>query len=58
VLARIPDLMPVGEMLLYASDHPHRHGGRIEPLLDVLDEDGRRAILADNATALYGLPAA
>ena len=47
--------MPVGEMLLYASDHPHRHGGGIEPLLDVLDEDGRHAILAGNATALYGL---
>jgi uncharacterized protein len=55
VLARIPDLMPVAEILLYASDHPHRHGGGIEPLLDVLDEAGRRAILAGNADALYGL---
>jgi uncharacterized protein len=54
-LARIPDLMPVAEVLLYASDHPHRHGGGIGPLLDVLDEDGRRAILAGNATELYGL---
>ena len=55
VLARIGDLMPVTEMLLYASDHPHRHGGGIEPLLDVLDDAGRRAILAGNAAALYGL---
>ena len=55
VLARIPDLMPVTEMLLYASDHPHRHGGGIEPLLDVLDEDARHAILAGNAAELYGL---
>jgi uncharacterized protein len=55
VLARIADLMPVSEMLLYASDHPHRHGGGIEPLLDLLDDDGRHAILAGNAAALYGL---
>jgi predicted TIM-barrel fold metal-dependent hydrolase len=55
VLARIPDLMPVTEMLLYASDHPHRHRGGIEQLLDLLDEDGRHAILAGNATDLYGL---
>jgi predicted TIM-barrel fold metal-dependent hydrolase len=55
VLARMPDLMPVTEMLLYASDHPHRHGGGIEPLLDLLDADGRRAILGGNAAALYGL---
>jgi uncharacterized protein len=55
VLARIPDLMPVTELLMYASDHPHRHGGGIEPLLDLLDDDGRQAILAGNAAALYGL---
>jgi hypothetical protein len=55
VLARLPDLLPVTEMLLYASDHPHRHGGGIEPLLDLLDEDGRHAIRAGNAAALYGL---
>jgi uncharacterized protein len=57
MLARLPDLMPVAEMLLYASDHPHRHGGGIEPLLDLLDADGRTAVLAGNATALYGLDA-
>jgi uncharacterized protein len=58
VLARIPDLMPVGDLLMYASDHPHRHGGGIEALLDLLDEDGRRAILAGNAADLYGLAGA
>jgi uncharacterized protein len=57
MLARLPDLMPVAEMLLYASDHPHRHGGGIEPLLDLLDADGRTAVLAGNATALYGIDA-
>ena len=55
VLARLPDLMPVAELLMYASDHPHRHGGTVDALLDVLDEDGREAILFGNATELYGL---
>ena len=55
VLARLPDLMPVAELLMYASDHPHRHGGGIEPLLELLDEAGRAAILGGNAARLYGL---
>ena len=55
VLARIPDLIPVGELLMYASDHPHRHGGSIDPLLDVLDADAREAILSGNAANLYQL---
>jgi uncharacterized protein len=55
VLARIPDLLPVGELLLYASDHPHRHGGSIDPLLEVVSDDAREAILAGNARALYDL---
>jgi predicted TIM-barrel fold metal-dependent hydrolase len=55
VLARIPDLMPVGDLLLWASDHPHRHGGPVDPLLEVVGEEAREAILAGNATKLYGL---
>jgi predicted TIM-barrel fold metal-dependent hydrolase len=55
VLARIPDLMPVGDLLLYASDHPHRHGGTIDPLLEIVSDEVREAILAGNATSLYGL---
>jgi predicted TIM-barrel fold metal-dependent hydrolase len=55
VLARIPDLMPVGELLLYASDHPHRHGGTIDPLLDLTGEEARAAIMGGNAAKLYGL---
>jgi uncharacterized protein len=55
VVARLPDLMPVTELLMYASDHPHRHGAGIEALLDVLDEAGREAILSGNAATLYGL---
>ena len=55
VLARLPDLMPVADLLMYASDHPHRHGGTVEPLLKVLGEDARQAILSGNASSLYGL---
>jgi len=55
VLARIPDLMPVADLLMYASDHPHRHGGTVEPLLDLLGEDARQAILSGNASSLYAL---
>jgi uncharacterized protein len=55
VVARLPDLMPVTELLMYASDHPHRHGAGIEALLDALDEAGREAILSGNAATLYGL---
>jgi predicted TIM-barrel fold metal-dependent hydrolase len=55
VLARLPDLMPVADLLLWASDHPHRHGGDVWPLLEVLDDEGRAAILGGNAAALYGL---
>jgi uncharacterized protein len=43
---------------MYASDHPHRHGGGIEPLLEHLDEAGRAAVLGGNAARLYGLDAA
>jgi len=55
VLARLPDLMPVGDLLMYASDHPHRHGGTVEPLLDVVGSEAREAILAGNAAQLYRL---
>jgi predicted TIM-barrel fold metal-dependent hydrolase len=55
VVARIPDLMPVTQLLMYASDHPHRHGGDVDALLDVLDEAGREAVLSGNAAELYGL---
>ena len=56
-LARLPDLLPVAELLMYASDHPHDHGGGIDPLLALLDDAGRAAILGGNAARLYGLQA-
>jgi predicted TIM-barrel fold metal-dependent hydrolase len=55
VRTRLRDLMPVGELLMYSSDFPHRHGGGIDPLLALLDDDDRRAVLAGNAARLYGL---
>jgi predicted TIM-barrel fold metal-dependent hydrolase len=55
VLARLPDLMPVGDVLLYASDHPHRHGGSIDALLEIVGDEARDAILTGNASQLYGL---
>jgi predicted TIM-barrel fold metal-dependent hydrolase len=54
-LARLPELMPVADLLLWASDHPHRHGGTVDPLLELLDDEARERILSGNATALYGL---
>jgi uncharacterized protein len=54
-LRRLAAMAPLGDLLLWASDHPHRHGGGIEALLDVLDDDARRRILHGNAAELYGL---
>ncbi len=42
------------ELLLYASDHPHRHGDDGERLLATLDEAQAEAILRGNAAELYG----
>jgi uncharacterized protein len=55
VLARLPDLMPMDELLLYSSDYPHRHGGSIDALLEFLDPESREAITGGNAARLYGL---
>lgn len=54
-LARIPELMPVADLLMYASDYPHRHGGTVDPLLALLDDEARERILATNAIELYSL---
>lgn len=43
------------DWLLYASDHPHDHGGSGERLLHALDEPARDAVLAGNAASLYRL---
>jgi predicted TIM-barrel fold metal-dependent hydrolase len=43
------------DVLMYASDHPHRHGPSIEVLDAVLDDDARRAVRHGNAAAFYRL---
>jgi predicted TIM-barrel fold metal-dependent hydrolase len=57
VLRRLPALLHADELLLYASDHPHRHGGSVQPLLAELDEAGRAAVLHGNAAELHGIAA-
>jgi hypothetical protein len=48
-------LMPAAELLMFGSDHPHRHGSGGEALLELLDNAGREAIEFGNAAELYGL---
>jgi predicted TIM-barrel fold metal-dependent hydrolase len=56
--AKLAEMLGAGEFLLFASDHPHRHGdGNLETLLEVLDDGGREAVMHGNAAALYGLTA-
>jgi predicted TIM-barrel fold metal-dependent hydrolase len=56
--ARLAEMLGAGDMLMFASDHPHEHGdGHLDTLLDVLDDEGRDAVLHGNAAALYRLPA-
>ena len=42
------------ELLLYASDHPHRHGDAGERLLAALGDEDAEAILRGNALEFYG----
>jgi predicted TIM-barrel fold metal-dependent hydrolase len=56
--AELAAMLGAGDFLLFASDHPHRHGdGNLETLLEVLDDAGREAVMHGNAAALYGLSA-
>ncbi|HEY7620158.1 MAG TPA: amidohydrolase family protein [Solirubrobacteraceae bacterium] len=56
--AQLAEMLGAGEFLLFASDHPHRHGdGNLETLLEVLGDTGRDAVMHGNAAALYGLAA-
>jgi predicted TIM-barrel fold metal-dependent hydrolase len=54
-IARVAQLARVGELGMFASDHPHAHGGHADTLLEVLDEDAREAVLRGNAAAFFGL---
>lgn len=56
--AKLAEMLGADEFLIFASDHPHRHGdGNLETLLDVLDDAGRAAVMHGNAAELYGLTA-
>lgn len=55
--AEVRELVEIvgSELLMYASDHPHRHGPSIEVLADALDDERMRAILHANAAEFYRL---
>jgi predicted TIM-barrel fold metal-dependent hydrolase len=56
--AQLAAMLGAEELLVFASDHPHRHGdGNLDVLLDVLDDAGRDAVMRGNAEALYRLAA-
>ena len=54
-LGQLLEMMDVGALLAYASDYPHEHGDGLPALLDQLDEEASRAVMAGNAAALYGI---
>lgn len=57
-LARTIEQIGSDEMLLFATDYPHRHpGDRLETFLRQLPERLAQKIRQENARALYGLPA-
>ena len=43
------------EMLMYASDHPHDHGGSGAALLEAVDAEAREAITRSTPSAFYNL---
>jgi uncharacterized protein len=57
--AQVAEMLGAGELLVFASDHPHVHGdeGSLDLLLDALGDDGRAAVMHGNAAELYRLAA-
>jgi uncharacterized protein len=58
-VAQLAEMLGASELLMFASDHPHVHGGEgsLDVLLEVLGDDGRAAVMHGNAAELYRLPA-
>jgi uncharacterized protein len=58
-VAQLAEMLGASELLMFASDHPHVHGGEgsLDVLLAVLGDDGRDAVMHGNAAELYRLPA-
>jgi predicted TIM-barrel fold metal-dependent hydrolase len=54
-MARIMTWLGCDDLLMFATDYPHMHDDDLGALLDVLGEDARRKLMADNARDLYGL---
>ena len=57
--AQLAEMLGGGQLLMFASDHPHVHGddGSLDVLLEAIGEDGRDAVMQGNAAELYSLPA-
>ena len=53
-MAALVDMVGL-DMLMYASDHPHDHGGTSAALLEAVDAEAREAITGSTASAFYGL---
>jgi predicted TIM-barrel fold metal-dependent hydrolase len=58
-VAQLAEMLGAGDLLVFASDHPHVHGdeGSLDALLEAIGDDGRDAILRRNAAELYRLAA-
>lgn len=54
---QILDQIGAGDVLMFASDFPHHHGGERERLLDALTAEERSAVLHGNARDFYRLDA-
>jgi uncharacterized protein len=53
-LDQLLEMMGGADLLMYASDYPHRHGDGLPALLDRLTEEQRRGVLWATAAELYG----
>jgi len=58
-VAQLAEMLGAGDVLVFASDHPHIHGdeGRLDALLEAIGDDARAAVMRGNAAELYRLAA-
>jgi uncharacterized protein len=54
-LAKTIDWLGTDELLMFATDYPHRHDDDLQTLLGLLPEQAQRKLMAENARELYGL---
>jgi hypothetical protein len=55
-LAQLAEMLDAENMLVYSSDYPHDHGhDALGSLLGVLGEQGRQAVLRQNAAAFFDI---